>query len=180
MSVVLYHGSNKIFDFFEIDKKHSTRDISTLSEGFGIYMTEDMNVSESYGENIYQIILDNKDFIDFTKRNNIKKLIENISTEININLKLYVDTNTIISMIIDGDLSITTMYEEITNLLDSNEKFYDKYQHLLTYDDNCLYKKIKSSFFKNIKSIIKYKDKSFDLPLYICIREAEKLQFKLL
>lgn len=176
--MILYHGSNQKFESFMINEKLSRHDISVLAEGYGIYFAESENFASSYGSYIYTIELDDEDFSDFTCSDYLEDLFDKLEKDSNIPISSLIKINQIIDGVLCGKISTTTLYKEINDNLDSVESFHMDYGHLITYEDDCIYEKIKECYFHYIKDIIKYYDKSFNQSIYICYRNPEKLKIE--
>ena len=175
MNKTLYHGSNREFDSVIIDKELAIHSLSSLAEGYGFYMTENKAIANRYGQYLYEVSVTEDEITDFTKKQTIKKVISQISKETNVNLSKYVNIDLLLEGVLSGNISVTKLYKEINDYLDSHEEFYNIYGHLITYEDDCLFEKIKLSFLSNIKDILKYYDISFNTHIYICFRNPEKL-----
>lgn len=174
--MILYHGSNNLFDQFVIDEKYSTH--NWLMEGLGIYMINDRSVAESYGKYLYFVDVDEKLISDFTSKKYILSVLKELERKVGIKFLSYINIENVICMILDGSLTITNLYKEITDLLDSNETFYSKHMKLITYGDDCLYVKIKDYFNELVNPVIKYNDNSFTECVYICYKNPELLVIK--
>ena len=74
-----------------------------------------------------------------------------------------------------ADLSVLMLYKELTDWLDSQYEFYEKYGNL-TYEDDCLFKKIED-LLRNIKDIARYYDKGY-VDIFIRHRNPGKLNPK--
>lgn len=172
--MILLHGSTNKFDTFKISKELSTH--TFLAEGHGIYMTTDMELASGYGSYLYHIEVDEDDIQDFTNELEIKLLIKEVEKDIDINLSEYFNLSNYIEGITRGDYSATGIGKDVCDMLDSNEYFYNNFQDQITYEDDCIMKKIQKSFMDNMKDIIKYYDKSFKQSIYICIKNPETLE----
>lgn len=178
MTITLYHGTDRVFDRFEIRKDLAKTDITSLAEGYGIYFSLSESFAKSYGNIIYVVEVTEDDYTDFTKEKEIKKLIATIEKGVGIPIRKYIDGDSIVEGILAGDLSVLKLYKELTDWLDSQYEFYEKYGNLVTYEDDCLFKKIEDLFFANIKDIARYYDKDFNADIFICHRNPEKLKPK--
>lgn len=176
--ITLYHGSHKLFNSFKIGKEWVVRDESLLAEGLGIYLTEDKKLADSYGKYLYTVEIDEQSVTDFTDAFVVRKVIHSISTDVTISLDEEIDIEQVIERVLNGGIKVTQLYDEINQLLDSNYSFYERYGHLITYEEDCLLEKVKVSFFHHIKDVIKYHDRSFLEPVFICFRHPEKLIIK--
>lgn len=130
--MVLYHGTNHgRIKNFRISKKLLNSNAPYTVEGLGVYCSKDLSVSKSYGKYTYVIEVDDKKVIDYTKKNNCKKIINALFKEVykklNIDLKLYIDNETICNLILMlqyRNFSVSDLVDEIMLLLDSNSYFY--------------------------------------------------------
>lgn len=176
MSILVYHGSPSSFKKFKIEEKLSNRSISLLAEGLGIYMSENVELASTYGSYLYQIELQVKDITNFTNEQEIRNLLQNMSNEVEIDLESEIDANAIITGLLSGNISTTSMFKEISDWLDNNESFHQRYGDFITYEDDCIFERIKNSFLQNVKDIILYYDKSFNAPVYICFKNEQNLK----
>lgn len=172
----VYHGSVNKFTAFEIKEELVNSGVDALAEGLGVYMTDSKDMASGYGPYLYSIEISEESVTDFTQRNTIEVLLHEISSDTGINLSNYLDLKTIVSGVLSGNISVTKFYKEISDWLDSDASFYEEYQDRITYEDDCLFKEIELSFFKNIKSILKYYDVGFSESVYICFREPENIK----
>lgn len=171
----VYHGSVHKFTAFEIKEEFVERGVHNLAEGLGVYMTENEDMATGYGPYVYSIKISENSVTDFTKRETIELLLKDISSDIGIELSGYLDLESIVLGVLSGNISVTKFYKEISDWLDSDASFYEEYADRITYEDDCLFKELELSFFKNVKSILKYYDLSFADSVYICFREPEEL-----
>lgn len=171
----LYHGSPKNIAYLTIDPSLARHDISSLAEGYGIYLTDDLSFAKRYGPYVYHVTIDNKDITDFTKAPDIQNVIKKIEQDTNIPITNMVDLEPAIQGVLSGDVSAVHFHKEINLTLDSEEAFHAQYGHLVTDDENCLHERIKLSFLSHVNDIIKYYDKGFRTSVYICFRHAENL-----
>lgn len=129
-NVVVYHGSNHRFGNAKI-VKGNTRDSSKLNEGYGVYFSLDITVAKSYGKYLYALMLDSDDIIDFRLKDNCKKLLNKIISEVKretaVDISSCVNFTDILGGILYGDIGIHSIDREIMLHLDSNEKFYEKH-----------------------------------------------------
>jgi hypothetical protein len=171
----VYHGSAHKFTTFEIKEEFVNSNVLNLAEGLGVYMTDNEDMAANYGPYLYSIEISDDSVTDFTKRETIELLLKDISSDIGIELSGYLDLESIILGVLSGNISVTKFYKEISDWLDSDATFYEEYADRITYEDDCLFKELEISFFKNVKSILKYYDMSFTESVYVCFREPEKL-----
>lgn len=172
---ILYHGSPKKFDRFQISEELLKHSLDTLAEGMGIYLTESKEMAAGYGEYIYTVEVSSEKITDFTKEETIVQLVEFISNEVNLSLVDYMNLTTLVEGVLGGKISVTKMFKEINDLLDSEASFYEEHSDLITYEEGCIFEKIENAFFKGIKDVIKYYDQSFKKPIYICYQNPENL-----
>lgn len=175
--MLLYHGSNKLFHQFKIKKELSNYNESSLMEGLGIYMTEDKHIAEGYGAYIYEVEIFDKDVLDSTDVEEMKSIIECISNKVNFDIKEMIDIDDLVLGVKEGEISVTKLYKEINDLLDSDERLYIEYSDRLTEDEDDLFYQIEKTYLEIIPPIIKYYDKCLGT-VYICIREENKISIK--
>lgn len=178
MKITLYHGTDRIFDKFKISKELAKTDISSLAEGYGIYFSTSNFFASHYGNVIYTIEVTENDYTDFTNEDVVRGIITSIEKDVDVPIWKYLDEDSIVEGILSGDLPVLKLYKEICNWLDSQYEFYEKYGHLVTYEEDCLFQKIEDLFFAKIKDIVKYYDKGFNDNIFICHRNPEKLNPK--
>lgn len=181
-TVILYHGSERSFDFFKIGEEYLRKKRAVGAEGLGIYFADEFKFCETYGQYIYEVHVPSENIIDFTDENKVRSIILKMQKDIleitNQDILNYFDYGKIIKNVATGEFSSMLMYQDIIDLLDANFRFHENFEDYLTYEDDCVYEKIKDSFFKHMKDIVKYRDNSFKNPIYICHRNPEKLVFK--
>lgn len=173
-AITLYHGSQTEFTSFLIDPKFTRH--SMLMEGFGIYMTEDIEFAKAYGDFVYQVEVPESKISDFTDRNTIVRIVSQLSEALDISIEDEIDIEILIQSALSGEVSITNLNTEITNLLESNEAFYMAHEDRITFEEDCLFEKLGEKYNELLNPIIKYYDKSFDANIYICIKDEESLK----
>lgn len=163
----LFHGSNKDFNEFVISPELARHDILDLVEGYGIYMTQNIDVALSYG-NLYEVEVDEKVILDTTKKTEIRKLIKRVEKRAKIDIINNIDFDDFYESVKIGKISVTEMYKEINMLLESEDSFYEMYGDRVTYeDDSCLFKQIEFAFKEAMPEVLKYYDKNLG-EVYIC------------
>lgn len=171
----VYHGSPNNFTAFEIKEELVQRGSHNLAEGLGVYMTEDSEMAANYGPYLYTLEVSENEVTDFTDPEVVRTVLDNVFKEIDVDQSL-LDEDMLVDMVLSGNISVTKLHKEISDLLDSKEQFYNRYQDRITYEDDCLLASIEPAYSKNIKHILKYYDMSFDAPIYVCIRKPETLR----
>jgi hypothetical protein len=82
--VIAYHGTN-----FNIEKfSHFSKEFSNDQYGPGIYFTNKESIAKKYGNNIYKVRLNTKNFITSSTDFNLAKVIKIINDNIDDNLLL--------------------------------------------------------------------------------------------
>lgn len=165
--MIIYHGSTKDFNKFEIAEKHlSTSNKDNLVEGMGIYFADNKEFVKSYGNIIYTVEMDEKDCWDFTKKATIENFISIIAKKVNFPIRSFM-SNESVDWVLDGDISIRNYPREIMLQLDSRESFY---LELGERDSEELFDKITEEYNKILysKRFFKYFDKSFKSVIYLC------------
>lgn len=171
----LFHSSNSKFEEFKISKELSNTELKQLKQGLGVYMSADKSSVENYGKYLYTINIDEKQISDFTNKNYITSLFEKISKEVDVDLLGIIGVDTLVDCLSTGFYPVTN-FEDISLLLDSYDMFYFQYSSLLTYDENCLLKKIEKAYFETINDIVKYYDEDLEKDVYVCFRNPENLK----
>ena len=173
--MILYHGSTKDFNKFEIAEKHlSTSNKDNLVEGMGIYFADNKEFVESYGNIIYTVEMDEKDCWDFTKKATIENFISTIAKKVNFPIRSFMSEGSI-SGILEGDISIRNFSREIMLQLDSHESFY---LELGEKDSDQLFDEITDEYNKMLylKRFFKYFDKSFKSVIYLCTNNEDTVK----
>lgn len=173
----LYHGSNRLFKEFKISKELKNFGEDVLAEGIGIYMTENKNVASSYGAYIYEIEVDEKNIFDATSEEEIINIIRKVSNLVDFDIENMIDIYDLCEGIKEGDLSVTELYKEINDLLDSKEELYINYADRVEDYENGLFGQIEKAYLNLLPSIIKYNDKSLGV-VYICKKDENKIIIK--
>lgn len=171
--ITLYHGSQTEFDKFLINPEFSRH--NTLMEGHGIYMTEDTQLAKGYGDFLYEVNVPTDMISDFTNEESINSLLTTLAVNVDVNFEDWIDLEGLIQSAMAGEVSITELYIELNGLLESNEAFYLAHDSTITYEEDCLFEKIKEEYLQLLKPVIKYYDKSFDANIFICIKEEGSL-----
>lgn len=175
--MILYHGTNKIFEEFKINKELSNFRYSELMEGLGVYMTTSKEIASGYGQYIYEVEIDDKDIFDSTSKEEMIDIIRMISKRVDFDIESMIDVSDLCDGVESGDISVSELYKEINDLLDSNEELYIRYSDRLTYDDDDLFNQIEEAYLDIIPSVIKYYDKGLGI-VYICKKNEEKIYVK--
>lgn len=174
--MLLYHGSNRIFKEFKISEELAITNKDNLVEGYGVYMTDDKSFAKNHGNNVYTIDVSNSLISDFTDKQYILSLLNKIEKDVDICFNDYFDIDSLIESTLSGKILITKFYKEIVDLLDSTELFWQDFGNKITYEDDCIFKKIENSFYNNISSIYKYYDNSYKKNIFICVKNEENLK----
>ena len=127
--MIAYHGSNRDFRTLRISDKLVNSDSTRHNEGLGIYFSTDINVAKSYGKYMYTIEINDKYLIDFRKKGNCRKYINNIRLYIKeksgVNIARYINLESIAEYAYLGNIAIWGITKEIELMLDSTERWYD-------------------------------------------------------
>lgn len=167
--MILYHGSYKKFNKFEISEVLSIHDSQTvLPEGIGIYMIDDKEFTKSYGNFIYKVEIKENNIFDATNKKEIKNKIDELNSSIiGVNIYNYLTKNNledVLHGVLRGNLSIVRLGREISLLLDSKEEFWsdneDNAQEILDAIEE-----LWECFMQEV--VIRYYDKSFDRDIFI-------------
>lgn len=172
-AITLYHGSQTEFTSFLIDPKFTRHSI--LMEGYGIYMTEDIEFAKAYGDFVYKVDVPKSKISDFTNRDTIVSVITELSKALDISIADEIDLETLIQSALSGDISITNLNQEISNLLETNESFYMAHEHRITFEEDCLFEQLREKYNQLLEPVVKYYDKSFKANVYICIKDEKSL-----
>lgn len=74
--MILFHGSNKTYDKFRIDKDLCKHDpITVLSEGMGVYLTDNRHIAEHYGKILYTVDTRESSVLDINNFKNVYNII---------------------------------------------------------------------------------------------------------
>lgn len=133
VGMIVYHGSNKSFDKFVIDKSLVRWNTTESNEGLGIYFCLNRDTAKSYGKYLYTIDIPNSSVTDFRKQSVCDSLIDNIGSILYLrygfNIGDYVNTVLLRDFIMCGHISICNgIGKEIGLYLDSTEEWYNSYK----------------------------------------------------
>ncbi|MEI3892229.1 MULTISPECIES: hypothetical protein [unclassified Bacillus (in: firmicutes)] len=173
--VTLFHCSNRVFDEFKISKELAVYKECELTEGYGIYMTENFSVASHYGDFVYSVAIKEEDVFDSTSKEEIQNLLDKVEKEVRINLADYMDVDDVILEILEGEASVRKLYKELNLRLDSNESFFSDFEDRITYESDCIQRQIEDVVIKNLNKIIKYYSKTQG-DVYICHKNPEVLE----
>lgn len=127
----LYHGSNKLFSNFEVREDLCVHDIeSVLSEGMGIYLTDNKNIASNYGNIIYEVEVEDRNILDLTNVEGVSFVIQRLCEglgEIGVDVRDYLREETLDSImggVVCGGLYCTKIDRELEMCLDGEESFY--------------------------------------------------------
>jgi len=178
-TIVLYHGTDREFNEFKIGKEYLRKKDAFLSEGLGVYLTEEQDFGRTYGHLIYEVEVSLDKVSDFTNKDFIisvlRKMRKDVKQRTQCDIFHYFDVDNFAEMLSEGEFCCTSMYEEISDQIDSVEKFHELHGNLITYEDDCIHQKIKNSFFRHVGDVIKNTNRDFPIPIYICFRNPEVL-----
>lgn len=160
--MIVYHGSDSNFKQLRIAKDLVKRISTADNEGMGIYFSTDKMVARSYGKYIYTLEVNDDCFLDFRKesvcKSYVNKIIQEVYQKCGVNLYYYFDSNHLCNRMYWGGQSIYMVGKEISDVLDSTDKFYcsftetkrrEVYRVLRSYD-----KRLKAYMFNyHIKDI---------------------------
>lgn len=169
--MILYHGSSRVFEAFQISEALVQHNKDHLAEGIGIYLTEDRAFAASYGAVVYEVEVPDDNISDFTNKESILLLLETMSKAINLPLLDWLNVDFFVQSVLNGNLSVTKLYREIALILDNNATFYEAFEADFS-------EQIEEAFYKETKDVLKYYDPSFERAIYICIEHPEKLIIK--
>lgn len=124
----VYHGSNSNFRQLKISSRLVRYDSTKSNEGLGIYFSTDINVASSYGKYLYTLYINDKYFKDFRKKAECSKhidgLIRYVYSKTKIDIRQFIDMNSIRDRMYFGGLQIFNLNWEVALMLDSTEKWY--------------------------------------------------------
>lgn len=175
---VLFHGTDQVIERFAISKEFARHTITSLAEGYGIYLIEDYDFASSYGMFIYEVHVSGEEVTDMTNMKQVLKIIRHVSKLVNVDFERYINLEDLAEGVTSGNISVIGLHKEINDLLESDCSFYEEHQERITYEEDCLTEKIRKAYQKSIQDTVKYYDKSFDKSVYICHRNPEKLEIK--
>ena len=179
--MLLYHGSFRDFEKFIISKELTITTETSLMEGEGVYLSNNYNIAKAHGNVIYVVDVPDDLVLNMSKREVVQKVIKELAQEVNIPFEHYINLDVdIIEGILEGEISVIKLAKEIGDWLDSNYYFYDDYKDFITYEDNCIFEKIKESLEEiyNRYLVIGYYDKSYNANNFICRKNEDQLIIK--
>lgn len=178
MKKVLYHGSDKVFNEFIIDKKFARYQENDLSQGYGIYMAEDCEFCKSYGSNIYTIIVDEKNIFNTMSKRAVRSIIKKVENIVGVDILYNIDFDNIFKKISAGETTVHDLYIELNSYLENNEMFYFENEYLFTYEEDCLTKKIEEAYKMVIPDVIKFHNKFLAMDMYVCVKNEANLKIE--
>jgi hypothetical protein len=178
MKKVLYHGSGKAFGEFVIDKALARSSEKDLTQGYGIYMSEDYEFCKSYGNNVYTTSVDEKNIFDTLSKKAVRSIIKKVEKMVDVHILNNIDLDTIFKKISSGEITVNDLYVELNDILESNEKFYFEHENLFTDDDDCLTKRIEEAYKMVIPDVIKFHNKFLGMDMYVCVKNEENLKIE--
>ena len=129
--MIVYHGSNSNFSKLRVSPRLTRSSSGYLSEGYGIYFSLNRDIAKQYGKYLYTLSINDSLVIDFRKISNCRKflysLLNYIKRDCNVDLAEYIkasNIDTIINLMHSGKLRINSLDKELTDILNSNYKFY--------------------------------------------------------
>ena len=129
--MVVYHGSSHNFRTLRI-RKDLTKDSSLKNEGYGVYFSLNRDVAASYGKYLYTIQVNDKLLVDMRRldmcRYYVRHLSGDIQKQFGFYLDAYVNTRMLVEYLQAGQVAISGVGEEVKNLLDSEESFYNRFR----------------------------------------------------
>ena len=150
--MVVYHGSDSNFQQLRIAKSLVKHRSTLENEGLGIYFALDKEIARSYGKYIYTLDINKKYLKDFRNafvcESYLRGIADEIQKGINTNILYYIDFQQFVMRMHCGGLSIASTCEDIYNILENNEDWYNvtnksrrerAYKVLRNYDKNHLY-----------------------------------------
>ena len=166
----LYHGSNKKFSAFNLDKC-STKD--SLKEGRGIYLADAKNIKvpEAYGKYLYKVQVPNEEVLDLTKLTDIKMFLNYVRKCAPIVSTQKIQD--IANMIKLGEVSIFDEAPEIIKYMENSEELWIKFPK----DADKMVEKALKQYNRilSLYAVVKYKDKELGV-IYICKHNSSKLK----
>lgn len=178
MKKVLYHGSEKAFGEFVIDKALARSSEIDLTQGYGIYMSEDYEFCKSYGNYIYTTSVDEKNIFDTTSKKAVRSIIKKVEKMVGVRILYNIDFDTMFNKILAGEISVNDLYVELNDVLESNQRFYFEHESLFTYEDDCLTKKIEEAYKMVIPDVIKFHNKFLGMDMYVCVKNEVNLKIE--
>lgn len=175
MKKTVFHGSSRRFDTFVIDPSLTITSETGLMEGVGVYLTENYNLAHGIGTYTYEVEVDSKHVTDMTNARVIRSVLRKTLNAVNPQIIHYVDVEDIVEGVKEGKISVTKLFRELELQLDSNERFYERLGDHVTYEDDCLFKKIEESYLATVEDVFKYYDSGYGHDNYICFRNPECL-----
>jgi hypothetical protein len=175
-SVLLYHGSHRLFEHFKISKELTITPEQTLPEGYGVYMSDSEEFAKSYGDYCYLVAVDEKDIFDTTYGLQVRAKLTQLMSKTGVYFNRYFSIDELVDGVMLGELSVTNLSKEINDLLDSNEDFYNNWQDRITYEEDCVLRTIQREWEELLPPVIKYYDKGFKRKIWICKKNPEVLQ----
>lgn len=167
--MLLYHGSSKKFDKFDIKK---CSDSKHLKEGKGIYMTDSKNikVAKAYGKYLYTVDIPDSKILDFTKKSTLKSFLSKVAKPTNVISRE--DMANVVEGMQLGEVAIFNHPPEICQFMDSAELwelYPDKAEDILGKAE-----KVYFSMLEKYQAI-KYNDKELGV-VYFAKYNVDKLK----
>lgn len=175
MNKTIFHGSSRKFDAFIIDPALTITNELSLMEGVGIYLTEKYDLANGIGAYTYIVEVDDKNITDMTDARVIRNVVRKTLQKVDSSLIRFIKLDNLVEGVKSGQISVTKLFRELELLLDSNENFYARYGDKITFDDDCLYKKIEEAYLETVGDVLKYYDSGYGHDNYICFRNPECL-----
>lgn len=145
--MIVYHGSNSNFKKLRISPKLCKHSSTVTNEGYGIYISTTPDVALTYGKYIYTLEINDDYVIDYRKKTECRKLINQIvlyiKKECNVNINPYLKNSlerTIDNLYLGG-LGISSICNELTLVLDSLSEWYETVPN---YKIEKVYRKLKN------------------------------------
>lgn len=176
MSILVYHGSSRLFEQFVIDPKLAVTSENSLVEGYGVYLTENKKLAKAIGEYTYEVSIEESDLTDMTNRRFVDQLIRKTLRAVHPSLTQFVNIDLLVNQVLSGDMGVVRLKEELVLQLDSREEFYKKFGDQVTYEDDCFMEKVRNSYLDHVGNVFKYYDKSYGHNNLICFRNPECLR----
>lgn len=178
MTTLLYHGSNSDFSEFQINEALLKTKKCNLAEGLGVYLATNPEFTESYGNILYTVEVEDEDILDFTEESTFATLFNKIRLELGFEVSNYIDVGRFVLSVINGQISVHNLNKELENLLESNESFYLEFENQITYEDDCLFTRLENLFNEFLTPVFAYHDHSFKQKIFICVKDPNVLSIK--
>lgn len=173
--MILYHGSKRDFEEFVIHPSLTERDFEALNEGYGIYMTEDREFASRYGGFLYTVEVDDDLIFNSLHTGEVLQFLKEIENEVGFPILRYINALELIEGVIEGFQEATDLPRSITLELDSSSSFFEQAGDLVTYEEDCLFEKIRKANETLLKPVTRYHNRSLGINYIAKKTEALRL-----